>query len=50
MPVVGGRKYPYTKRGIKSAARAKQRTKQKTRTKRAGGMAAGVRRTRRTYG
>jgi hypothetical protein len=49
MPVVGGRKYPYTKRGIKSAARAKQRTKQKTRIKRAGGMAAGVRKTRRSY-
>jgi hypothetical protein len=49
MPVVGGRKYPYTKRGIKSAARAKQRTNQNARTKRAGGMAAGVRKTRRSY-
>ena len=39
MPVVGGRKYPYTKRGIKSAARAKQRMNQRAKAKRAGGIA-----------
>ena len=46
MPVVGGRKYPYTKRGVKSAARAKQRMNQQAKTKRAGGMTS---RTRRKY-
>jgi hypothetical protein len=49
MPVVGGRKYPYTKLGVKSAARARQRLNQRSRTKRAGGVAARVPRTRRTY-
>ena len=46
MPVVGGRKYPYTKRGMRSAARAKQRTNQRARVKRAGGVAD---RTKRKY-
>ena len=31
MPVVGGKKYPYTKQGIAAAARAKQRTAQRRR-------------------
>ena len=38
MPVGGGGKYPYTKRGVKSAARAKQRMNQRAKTKRAGGV------------
>jgi hypothetical protein len=34
MPVVGGKSYPYTKKGIAAAARARQRTTQRTRRKR----------------
>jgi len=34
MPVVGGKHYPYTKKGMASAARARQRAAQRTRSKR----------------